>query len=141
MWILFLINNEIIMRAKEVKELLEFHETIYSNLTQYIESYVEWVKKNIPYDFWESFGVEYYFDNYTVGTLIGFVDQYGKKHPLNWDKSYYAQGNFNYPVEAVSKKVVREFASYIPMLMGNGIDKIREFNEEATEILKGKEDI
>lgn len=129
------------MNAKEVKELLQFHETIYNNLTQYIESYVEWIKKNIPQDFWGSFGVGYYFDNYTVGTMIGFIDQYGEKHPLNWDSSYFAMGNFNYPVEAVSKKVAKEFARSIPALMQNGMEKIKEYSEESSKILENRQDL
>lgn len=129
------------MTTKEVKELIEFHENIYGNLCEYVESYVEWVKNNIPQEFWNYFGVEYYYDNSVVGTMLGFVADNGETYPLNWDKFYYAMGNFNYPVNITPRKVTKDYAQSIPVLIEKGIYKVREFSSEMKVILNNKIDI
>lgn len=124
------------MKASEVKEMLEFTEKIYSNLGNYIETYVEWVKRNIPVEYWDDFGVNETYES-RGGSSFDFVGFGVTTYPVLFGKGVYWNGMFREPMP---RSFAVSFAAEIPSIIEKGMSKIKEFGDKGTKVLESKVD-
>lgn len=125
------------MTTKDIKQIIELNENICSELHDYVESYVKWIRQNVDEEYWEHFGVKDYIKRCRFGSWIGFIHN-NENYPCNWGGGEYWGNDFNLYIPSTKESITREFAKDIPSLLENGLKEIQKFNHETSEILKSK---
>lgn len=124
------------MNKKEVLELLEKNQEAVSELSDYIKSYIEWVRKNIPKEKIESFGVGVTCDS-NFGTYYGFYNP--EKHEYTCTGSgWYVNNSFNLRIDGSTAKQMQKFAKEIPSLIESGMKEIKKESEDVFSLLENK---
>lgn len=125
------------MKTTDAKQIIEFNESVCSELHSYVESYVKWVCNNTDREYWGFFGVKEYIKESQFGAFPGFMHN-NTVYPCNWGSSFYWGSDFNLYVPATKEYITKDFAKQIPLLIEEGLGNIQKFNAEVSEILKAK---
>ena len=124
------------MKTQEAKQIIDFNKNVYNDLRNYVESYLEWVDKNIPSGYVKYFGVCRFFKWHQFGGFLGFV--YNGSEYTNMDHSGMYAHDFDCKYARTPNYIVLNFAKTIPTLLENGLKKLKDDGEAATEFLKNK---
>lgn len=128
------------MTLKTVINILELNESVSEDMQDYVEEYADWVKDNIDQEYWKYFGIAYFINSSRLGYVLGFINSEDEVCPLNWDKSYYFGGDFDYPVSITTKSDTYTFAKSIPSILEKGLDKIETLTKVYRDIMENKID-
>lgn len=124
------------MKTQEAKQIINFNKNVYNDLRNYVESYLEWVDKNVPTGYAKYFGVCRFFKQHQFGGFLGFLLNGSKYTNMDQDGMY--ANDFDCRYARTPNCIVLNFAKTIPVLMENGLKKLKDDGEAAAEFLKNR---
>jgi len=96
---------------------IERYESACQGLCDKIETYVEWVKANVPAEYREQFGVSLF----AKGKEFAWWSAHRDYNPIHSDIEkagvfFYACGDYNYPMRHASREQIIRFAKSLPVV-------------------------